>query len=243
MARISRANFLRVCLISSLVLLGSFCNSGQASLSNNLLNDPLFDSDYKIAAHYVPALALRALAHAEVYQKKRKAYLERTFTLQGNVYETWKIHIQVEGDGLFKRKVSAKGFIGNLPLSYENEIACSLPKNANMKVSAKLDGQPILNLTINSDGNKMTNYIGGNFLGRAVAYKTSWRDTIGTLAGFAYNMHVEGVKNEANDFKVVSKGNIGASEIKGEGILIKKDHYEFTEHYGPILIKSKLIVI
>lgn len=218
------------------------------SCTANLHNYPLFDTEYKLAANYLPVLALRALAHAEVYKDKKSSHLERYYyvkDLQGKFskpYQTLILDIDVKGHGFIGREVSAKGKLNEFDLIYDNKLSFSLPRKASMKATARLDGIQILDLNIKSDGITMTNDIEGSFLGQEVQYKTNLRDTEGILGGYKYKLHTEGIHPDAFSFETTTQGTIGSTGIYGKGRLVKPNYYEFEESYGPILIKTKLTI-
>ncbi len=219
-----------------------------ASCIANLHNYPLFDTEYKLAANYIPILPLRALVHADVYKEKKTAHLERYFyikDLQGKFskpYETLILDIEVRAKGLLGREVIAKGKLNEFDVEYLNTMSFSLPRNAQMKVSAKLDKIKILDLIIKSDGKLMKNEVSGSFLGKDVLYNTIWRETEGMLADIKYTLHTEGVDKEPHRFTAITRGKIGSTDINGQGKLVKANYYEFTENYGPVQIKSYLTI-
>lgn len=212
----------------------------------NIQNYPLFDTEYKIAANYIPILALRAFAHAEVYKEKKPSRLIREYYVKNltgefsKPYQTTDLNIEIKNHGLFGRKIIATGKLNEFDLEYENKISASLPRNASMKAEAKIAGIEFLNLKIKSNGTENTNEVEGLFFAKEVKYLTQHRDTNGTLANIDYELHTEGLHKEADNFKVVTHGQIGEHEIFGHGTMISKGFYEFEEHYGPIFVKSKL---
>ena len=214
----------------------------------NLHNYPLFDTEYKLAANYLPILALRGLAHAELYKDKKSAHLERYFyikDLQGDFskpYETIILDIDVKGHGIIGREITAIGKLNEFDLKYVNDMGFSLPRNAHMKVSARLDGIKILELNIRSDGTLMTNTVNGLFLNQNVDYQTKLRETSGILSGHKYTLHTEGIDLETTNFTVRTLGKIGSSNIYGKGGIVRANYYEFEENYGPVLVKTKLTI-
>jgi hypothetical protein len=219
-----------------------------ANCAANLHNYPLFDTEYKLAANYLPILALRGLANAELYKDKKSAHLERYFyikDLQGNFskpYETIVLDIQVKGHGIIGREVIATGKLNEFTLEYKNKMGFSLPRNARMDVSARLDGISILDLDIKSDGTLMTNTVLGSFLNQDVNYQTKHRDTSGLLSGHKYTLHTEGIDQESDHFTVRTLGKIGSSTIYGKGGIVSPNYYQFEENYGPVLVKTKLTI-
>ena len=223
------------------------CGSELERCIENIQNYPLFDTEYKIAANYVPILALRAMAHANIYREKKPCRLERDYfvkNLSGELskaYQRTELDIEVKGHGFLGRKIIAHGKLNEFELEYENKISASLPRNGNMKVEAKLEGVKFLELKIKSCGTKNTNEVVGDFFAKHVDYSTEHRDSNGMLAGLNYKIHTEGLHQEQEDkFQVVTNGFIGEHEIFGHGSMIRDNYYEFEEHYGPILVKSKL---
>lgn len=225
------------------------CPKGTDTCVQNLTNYPLFDNPHLIAANYVPILPLRAFAHADIYKAKKNLRMVREFyvrDLAGNFskpYEKIDLLVTVKAKGLFGREILASGTLNEFQLEYKNIATFSLPKNAHMKVEASLDGLPILDLDVVSDGNKMTNKVQGSFLGKTVDYLTEWRETKGTLAGHSYNLHTEGVTKEPERFKAVTKGKINSTEISGTCEMLEKNHYKSIENYGPILVKTDIRVL
>ncbi len=213
-----------------------------------LYNHPLFNTEYKLAANYVPILALRGLAHAEVYKDKKSAHLERYFYIKdsqgklGKPYETIVLDITVKGHGIIGRSINAIGKLNEFDLEYTNNMGFSLPRNAHMEIAAKLDGIKILDLDVQSDGTNMTNKVEGLFIGEKVKYQTILRDTLGTLANYKYALHTEGTPPDPCSFETVTKGIIGNTAINGKGQMIRVGYYEFEETYGPIVVKTKLTI-
>ena len=219
-----------------------------ADCAANLHNYPLFDTEYKLAANYLPILALRGLAHAEVYKDKKSAHIERYFyikDLQGNFgkpYETLILDITVHGHGIIGREIRATGKLNEFTLEYVNKMGFSLPRNAHMKVSARLDDIKILELDVESDGSLMTNTVDGLFLNQSVDYETKLRDTSGLLSGHRYTLHTAGIDSKVTSFAVQTQGKIGSSSIYGKGGMLRDNYYEFEESYGPVLVKTKLTI-
>lgn len=229
--------------------LSSLCSNLPSPCSENLTKHSLFNTEYKISAHYLPILPLRAIAHASLIKDKKTARLERYFyykdasgKISANPFETIILDISVSAIGIFGRKIIAQGKLNEYPLYYENILHGVFPKNAQMQVSATLDGIEILDLDITSDGTKMTNVVKGKFLAKLVDYHTEWRETNGLLAGHAYKLHTEGLVNEPSKFKAVTSGTIGSAKINGEVNLVKANYYESEENYGPILVITKISV-
>ena len=225
------------------------CESAADQCEVNLQNYPLFDTPYKVASNYLPILAIRAFAHAGIYKDKKSCRLERLYYVKnleaefGEPYQKTTLDIEVQGHGFFGRKIVATGTLNEFDLEYENKIGASLPRNASMKVHAKLAGVEFLNLHIKSDGKKNTNEVEGTYFAKEVKYQTEWRDTNGTLANLDYKAHTEGLHNEVDHFNAITRGSIDKYEIFGHGTMVKPNYYEFEEHYGPIVVKSKLWII
>ncbi len=227
-----------------------FCKTvSEDSCIASLSQYPLFDSEYKIAANYVPILPLRAFAHAEVYQKKKKARLKRFFYVKAltgqfaEPYQVMDVNIEVKGIGLLGREIIATGKLNDFDIEYRNKIECTIQRKATMDVTAKLAGVKFLDLDIKSDGNALTNDVKGSFFAKKVDYQTHWRTTNGQLANLNYEVYTEGVVKEHNAFQAISKGKIGNVEINGHGRLVSANYYEFEEQYGPIMVKSQLTII
>lgn len=216
--------------------------------ANYLRNYPLFDTEYKIAANYVPVLPLRALAHAEVYREKKSFHLERYYYVKnlegdlGKSYQSIILDAEISGFGIFSRKIKAKGKLNEFDLEYENNMSFSLPKKATMKVEAILDNVKFLDLKIKSDGDDMTNKVTGSFFGKEVDYHTEWRDTDGKLSGLEYTIHAEGVQKEENSFKAISNGKISNYNISGSAKMISENEYQSSEDYGPITVKTFITI-
>lgn len=234
---------------SAHALSSTLCSNLPSPCTENLTKHSLFNTEYKISAHYLPILPLRAIAHASLIKDKKSARLERYFyykdasgKISGNPFETITLDITVSAIGLLGRKIIAQGKLNEYSLYYENILHGVFPKNAQMQVRATLDGIEILDLDIASDGTKMTNTVKGTFLSKNTDYNTEWRDTSGVLAGHSYKIHTEGVVNELAEFKAITSGTIASAKIGGECNLIKTKYYESEEHYGPILVKSKLTI-
>lgn len=225
------------------------CGSSVDQCQENLQNYPLFDTPYKVASNYLPILPIRAFAHAEIYKDKKSCKLERLYYVKNleaefaEPYQKTILDIEVHNHGLFGRRIIATGKLNEFDLEYENKIGASLPRNASMKVVAKLAGVEFLNLHIKSDGKKNTNKVEGTYFAKEVKYQTEWRDTNGSLASLDYKLHTEGLHNEVDHFRAITRGSINEYEIFGHGTMVKPNYYEFEEHYGPIVVKSKLWII
>ncbi len=241
-------SFKSLFFLAILLIVFSSANAKNPMAIYELHNYPLFDNEYKLAANYLPILALRGLAHADIYKNKKSAHLERYYyvkDLQGKFskpYQTLILDIDVKGHGFIGREVNAKGKLNEYDLEYNNQLSFSLPRKANMKVIARLDDIKILDLDIKSDGTTMTNNVVGLFLGEKVNYQTTLRDTEGVLGGHKYTIHTEGSHPDVCSFEATTKGIIGSTEIYGKGRMIKANYYEFEENYGPILVKTKLTI-
>lgn len=227
-----------------------FCTNTQEELCAIHLSEyPLFDSEAKIAANYVPVLPLRAFAHAEIYQKKKTVRLKRFFYIKdlngalGEAYEILDIVINIKGDGLLEREILAIGKLNEFDVEYKNKIKASLPKRATMKAIAKIANVKFLDLDIKSDGQALTNDVKGILFAKKVDYKTKWRNSSGLLGGSIYEIYTEGSSKNSNHFEVKCNGKIGTTEIKGHGKLVRPNYYEFEETYGHILVKSQVTVI
>lgn len=213
-----------------------------------LRNYPLFDTEYKIAANYVPVLPLRALAHADVYKEKKSFHIERFYYVSnlvgdlGKAYQTVILDGEIGGFGIFNRKIKAKGKLNEFDLEYENHMSFALPRTAHMKITAKLDDIQFLEMKVRSDGNEMTNDAEGVFFGKEVKYHTHWRDTEGILSGVNYKIHAEGVQKEEGEFSVILQGKAGEHSITGSGKLITDNKYETIEKYGPITVKTFITI-
>ena len=213
-----------------------------------LRNYPLFDTDYKVAANYVPMLPLRALANGEIYKKKKSFHIERFFYVKnlkgdlGKAYQSIILDGEVTGFGIFSRKIVAEGKLNEFDLYYENNMSFALPRKANMKVKAKLDDIEFLKLKIHSDGVAMTNDVEGVFFGREVDYHTDWRTTNGNLAGITYNIFAAGEIRENDGFDVTMEGSIGSYSMKGFGKKVSDKQYQSSEDYGPIIVKSFITI-
>jgi len=216
--------------------------------ANYLRNYPLFDTEYKIAANYVPILPLRALANADVYKEKKSFHIERFYHVKnlsgelGKPYQSIILDGEIGGFGIFSRSIKAKGKLNEFDLEYENHMSFALPRTAHMKVTAKLDDIQFLNLKIRSDGNAMTNDVEGNFFAKEVKYHTHWRDTYGILAGINYKINAVGIVKEENDFQVSLNGDVGTHKITGSGKLVSENCYETIEDYGPITVKTIITI-
>ena len=208
---------------------------------------PLFDTEYKLAANYLPILGLRALADADIYRKKNKTHIERFFyvkDLSGKFaapYQTIICDIEVRSKGILGRELLAKGTLNDFDFYYKNDIKPSISKKAQMSATASIDGCEFMNLEINSDANSMTNNVQGSFFGLEVAYKTVWRQTEGLLAGTKYKIYTEGAKKNSL-FEAFTYGSMGNSPIKGEAKEIQPGVYHTEESYGPVLVKTFITV-
>jgi hypothetical protein len=217
--------------------------------SKGLANYPLFDTPYKLHANYLPILALRALAHGDIYKEKKKFSLERYYFVK-NTSGAFQEHYakligsgEVSGHGFIGRKISFQGKLNEFPFEYENKMTFSLPKRARMNIKAELDGIRFLELEIHSDGDKMTNDVEGTFFTKKVKYHTEHRDSEGILADLPYKLHTEGKVKEADNFHTVTEGSIGEYKISGSGNLTAYNKYLTIEHYGPIMVKTYITVI
>lgn len=247
-------NFLISTVLAQALFLGvkaanvPLCPADSTNCCQSITNNALFDSQYEVAANYVPILPLRGMAHAEVYKDKKSLTMDRRYYAKdaaGNYVEYQKtfLNINIKGSGIIGREINAEGTLNNYPLKYHNVMKFSLPKRARMEVHASLDGIPMLELDVLSDGDKMTNKVTGTYLGKTVDYSTNWRETKGVLAEIPYQLHTEGLIKEKDTFKAITRGTIGSSAIKGETSMIKHGHYESTEYYGPIMVKTKVTIL
>lgn len=242
-------------LLLTAILIYSLCSGSKAKLcpeNSNcqqiIANHQLFNSQYKMAANYVPILPLRAMVHADVYKAKKPLTMDRRYYIKGAdgkyvQYQKTFLNIDIKGHGIIGREIDAEGTLNDYPIKYRNVMSFSLPKKANMKVNASLDGVPILELSIQSDGKKMTNKVKGTYLGKTVDYQTNWRETKGTLAGIPYQLHTEGLIKEVDVFKAVTKGTIANYLVTGEVHMIDHSHFESTEYYGPIMVQTKITIL
>lgn len=223
----------------------NLCPKAEMSCSDALLTNNLFNSDYKIAANYVPVLPLRAFAHAEIYKHKKKLNLKREFFYNSaaKAYATMNLNIEVNGKGFLGREIIATGTLNEHKVEYFNEVKPYLPRNVDMKVIAKLDGIRVLELDVASDGTKMTNIVKGKFFNREVNYSTNWRNTKGVLAGLNYEIYAEGVEKEKTSFRAISKGHIQSQSISGSCQMIESNLYRCQEQYGPISIKTEIKIL
>lgn len=227
------------------------CPVGSTNCCQALIDNELFDTEYELSANYLPILPLRAMVQADIYKEKKSLTMDRKYYLKnadgnyGEPYQKTFLNITVKNSGILGREVIAEGTINNYTLKYRNIMGFSLPKKAHMKVNATLDGVPILELVVHSDGDKMTNRVQGTFFNKEVNYQTQWRETKGTLAGTPYLLHTEGLIKEKETFKAITKGNIGNSAIKGEVHMVgnSNNNFESTEYYGPIMVKTKINVL
>lgn len=226
--------------------------------STSFLEHPLFNTPYKVAANYSPVLGLRALAESKTYKEKRKANISRTYFHKSNLktpYAKANIKLSVEDPSILSRTVKAHGEISYLGsekttvkvfnLDYLNEMKFSIFKKADMKIQAFLNRKLALDLKVHSEAGDMTNKVSGTFLGRKTDYKTKWRDTKGTLAGYSYEVYAMGEEytdEKFTGFRFESKGDIQGSAISGSGKELHKGYYEFEESYGPIVVKTTVEV-
>ena len=250
-------NSLKIKIISAIVIFmiplkvfgfQNLCPKAEMSCSDALLNDPLFNADYKIAANYVPVLPLRAFAHAEIYKHKKKLKLERYFYYKSagpsaKPYATMNLNVEVRAKGFLGREIIASGTLNEHKVEYFNEVKPYLPRNGDLNVVAKLDGIRVLELTIASDGTKMTNVVKGKFFNKEINYSTNWRNTKGVLAGLSYEIYAEGVEKEKNSFKAISKGRIQNQSISGICTMIEQNLYNCDEDYGPVKIKTNIKIL
>lgn len=207
-----------------------------------LLEHNLFNSKAKLVSNYLPILALRALAHADVYKNKKSFRLERFFYMKNNsgnyeqAYEEIVLDGSIEPRGLFGRAITLKGKLNDFDLWYQNIMTASLPRNLFMDVVATLDDVKILELEIHSDGIKMTNNVKGHFFGQKIQYSTEMRDSNGILAGQKYRAHTIGENHKCIEFN--TEGSFGDINISGEGKMLAPSQYETVEYYGPIMVKT-----
>lgn len=265
-----QSDLLLLALISGALVLHAtakpktLCETNTASAA--IANHPLFDTPYKAAANYSPVLALRALGSTEIYRKKGNAHLIRKFyvgNLQGKLgepFETMVLDLEVSAKGLFGRVAKGFGHINDLDLYYENEASFGLPKRAYMNAYASLDGCELMKLKTDSDGDKLINKVSGNYLSRVIDYQTQWRSSSGLLAGYQYQINVEGSGgttvpcDKSNQHTVFcqehgkskspyqgkSSGTIAGYKISGWIRETSPDYFEGEEYYGPIVIKTVL---
>lgn len=250
-------NSLKIKIISAIVIFmiplkvfgfQNLCPKAEMSCSDALLTNHLFNADYKIAANYVPVLPLRAFAHAEIYKHKKKLKLERYFYYKSagpsaKPYATMNLNVEVRGKGFLGREIIASGTLNEHKVEYFNEVKPYLPRNGDLNVIAKLDGIRVLELTIASDGTKMTNVVKGKFFNKEVNYSTNWRNTKGVLAGLNYEIYAEGIEKEKNSFKAISKGRIQNQSISGTCDIIEENFYTCQEEYGPLRIKTDIKIL
>lgn len=236
---------------SSALALARICpeKKSNTECAKALINYPLFDTPYKLAANYIPILPLRALAHGEIYREKKTFKLERYYYVKnisgafGEPYAKLIGSGKVSGSGIIGRKVSFDGHLNEFKVKYLIKMSFSLPKKAKMKVSASIDDIDFLELIIRSDGDAMTNDVEGTFFGKTVKYHTHHRDTDGTLAGQHYKLHTEGKVKEEGNFHAITKGGYAGHSISGSVVLTAYNKYYSTEYYGPIMVKSYITVI
>ena len=200
-----------------------------------------------MAANYTPVLVLRAIANSRIYQEKGKARIVRNYYLSNTTgkltqaYQKMVYDIDVKGKGIFGRKIIATGTINDLNFDYTSKVSFTLSKKAHMDINARLEGCDFLQLEVFSNGEKKTNKVLGKFLGKQVDYFTKWRDTEGVLGTHLYSMYVEGKKQDGR-FYGISKGTIGEFLIKGVAKETSKHHYEIEESYGPVIVKTSVLV-
>lgn len=203
----------------------------------------LLDTKAKLAANYTPILALRGLAHSKIYRKKGTAHLERYYFLDGSKipYEKILLDIVVSSTKWNDRIIEAKGIINSQPIIYKNIMELSLPKKAKMNIYCNIGTYTLLSLFVNSDGTDMTNSVVGYFAGKPVQYFTKHRLTEGILASSDYDLSVEGLVNAKTGLlELKSKGTLAEVQIEGEGRECPDGHFEFTERFNNILVKSYL---
>ncbi|MCE2929359.1 MAG: hypothetical protein LW817_07000 [Candidatus Caenarcaniphilales bacterium] len=226
-----------------------FCpGKEQGECHQLLLKDELFNSDHKLLANYVPILALRALAHADVYKEKKSFTIERYYYVKqangsySKPYQSTILDGKVEARGLLGRAIIVSGRVNNYRLWYQNIMTFSLPRTAHMDVVATLDDVKILDLKVKSDGVTMVNDVSGNYMGKPVNYKTNLRDSSGNLIGHQINLHTEGLVKTPTELSTITKGTIGKVKISGTGKMLAANQYESTEYYSlgasTIMIKS-----
>jgi hypothetical protein len=233
-------------VMSQNILKNSCQTEKEATLVKTLSQYPLFDTSYKLAANYSPVLLLRALAESNIYKKKGIAYIKREFFIKnlsgklGGAFEIWDLELRVEAMGLLGRKLIATGKINQLDLYYENKITGKLNNTASMDIRAYLEGCEFLKLNVESKKSDETNLVKGLFFGKTVDYKTVWRNTEGVLANLPYKIYVEGTNEDT--FKLLSTGKIDAYNISGKGEKVSENKYLMEEYYGPLYIKTELLV-
>ena len=224
-------------------------SKSKTDCSKELIHYPLFDTPYKVHANYVPILALRALAHGNIYKEKKSFNLERYFYVKniGGAFDDYYAKLvgsgEVGGHGFIGRKITFKGQLNEFPIEYENTMSFSLPKKAKMKVKADIDGIRFLDIEVKSDGDAMTNDVEGTYFGQEVKYHTAHRDSDGILAGLPYKLHTEGKVKEPEAFYAITEGSIENYKIKGEVQMLEKAKYLSTEYYGPIMVKTYINVL
>ena len=245
---------LLILFLSSQSLHAKFCETiNEADLClNSLLEHKLFDSSAKLHANYLPILALRALAHADIYKKKKDFKIERFFFENDKVYEKDTDELpyasligvgKVSGNGFFGREIEFAGTLNAHTVKYKNVMKFSLPRRADMQVNAWLDEIEFLDLQIQSDADKMTNDVSGKYFGKAVKYHTTHRDSFGILADIPYKLHTEGKVKEDDLFHAVTDGLIDENKVTGAVNFIEKNHYYSIEHYGPIRVETHIRIL
>lgn len=227
------------------------CKSDQSKTdcSKSLINYPLFDTPYKLHANYLPILALRALAHGDIYKEKKDFKLERLYYVRntrGAFQEPYSKLIgtgKVEGHGFIGRKISFEGKLDDFDIHYVNKMSFSLPKKAKMNIEAKIDDISFLKLEIHSDADTMTNDVEGTYFGQVVDYNTEHRDSRGKLAGHPYHLHTEGKVKEDTEFYATTDGSIAGYSVQGSASLVGVNEYLTVEHYGPIMVKTFVTIL
>ncbi len=209
----------------------------------------LIDTPYKLAAHYVPIILLRALTNSDYPKNIRKAHFERlTYTSCeektgkcSGLIEKMTIDIELEKTGLLSRRAIAKGKINDLDFEYSNDMKFRFTKRGTQIIRSTIEGMPYINLDIDTDGNEKTNDVEGSLLGKKVKYHTKYRTTAGSIGGYPYKIYVSGIRDKQT-FQISLDGSIGQYKITGHGEEVKKDYYEITEKYGPLTMKSTVKV-
>jgi len=246
--------FIYQCLILSLIAFilcpSALANPKEAKLNalNQILPEaiaPLLNNKAKLMANYTPILALRGLAHTKVYRKKGTAHLERYFYEKDSKipYQKMILNISINSTKWNDRIVEAKGTVNGFPLYYKNVMELSLPRKAKMNIYCNLGAYNLLSLYVESDGTAMTNNVMGYYAGKSVQYFTKHRVSEGTLAGSAYAINVEGVINPKTKLlELVSRGTLDEVQISGSGGEHADGHFEFTERFNDIKVKTYLHV-
>ena len=84
----------------------------------------------------------------------------------------------------------------------------------------------------------------GQLLGKKVNYSTIWRNTKGELAGFPFELYVEGLRNDDDQVTAItSSGKIADYVIKGYAKKVNDKLFEIQEYYGPLYIETKLEIL